>query len=227
MTRQKSERIREVRVPDWKAARQIEADWNREGFADKVTVRMDRRHYGRDRIVVRAYRHVEDTTPRDECQICEGDFAMKERARNTKARGHLVHHGFKRPGDGYLYGQCPGAHHLPFPAYDVIEILATQVRREADRVTKLAEEMTHLRVIVGENPQARSYRDRYEWSLLPRAEALTYIENFDSAKAYRERMTLDAVERDTKARLSTKARHLTAEAERLERRLARAKEMNG
>lgn len=40
------------------------------------------------------------------CPICEGDF---------KVRGeHLVHHGFQRPGIGYIVGDCPGVGYNPY-----------------------------------------------------------------------------------------------------------------
>jgi hypothetical protein len=43
-----------------------------------------------------------------ECQVCEGRFCVKN--------GLLVKHGFKRPGDGFLHGECMGVGHAPFPS---------------------------------------------------------------------------------------------------------------
>jgi hypothetical protein len=40
------------------------------------------------------------------CQICEGDQKLHE--------GHMVHHGYRRPGDGYIHGDCPGVHEVPY-----------------------------------------------------------------------------------------------------------------
>lgn len=40
------------------------------------------------------------------CQICEAD---------QKLHGNkMVHHGYKRPGDGYIVGDCPGVHQDPY-----------------------------------------------------------------------------------------------------------------
>lgn len=40
------------------------------------------------------------------CQICEGDQKLKD--------GRMVHHGYARPGHGYIVGDCPGVHHVPY-----------------------------------------------------------------------------------------------------------------
>lgn len=40
------------------------------------------------------------------CQVCFRDFGLRN--------GRLNLHGFQRPGDGQLDGQCLGARHLPF-----------------------------------------------------------------------------------------------------------------
>ncbi len=49
---------------------------------------------------------------KSECQLCEGHFCTKN--------GLMVKHGYKRPGDGYLVGECGGSHHAPFPATDAL-----------------------------------------------------------------------------------------------------------
>lgn len=40
------------------------------------------------------------------CQICEGEFKLHE--------GNLVHHGYRRPGYGYIVGDCYGVAHLSY-----------------------------------------------------------------------------------------------------------------
>lgn len=40
------------------------------------------------------------------CQICEKDFKLLD--------GRTVHHGFTRPGDGYIHGDCFGVHAEPY-----------------------------------------------------------------------------------------------------------------
>jgi len=40
------------------------------------------------------------------CQICEGDQKLHA--------GGMVHHGYRRPGDGFIHGDCPGVGHVPY-----------------------------------------------------------------------------------------------------------------
>lgn len=51
--------------------------------------------------------------PRAECQICEGRYA-------TDKDGTLGHHGYKRPGWGFISGDCSGEGHKPYPATDAL-----------------------------------------------------------------------------------------------------------
>ena len=57
---------------------------------------------------------VERVKPVAECQVCEG-----QQARN--ADGTMVHHGYQRPGHGFIVGDCCGVNHQPFPATDALE----------------------------------------------------------------------------------------------------------
>lgn len=47
------------------------------------------------------------------CPICEGDFKLAD---ETK----LVHHGYKRPGVGYIIGDCLSVHRLPYELSDEV-----------------------------------------------------------------------------------------------------------
>src|SRR5271157_5749029 len=40
------------------------------------------------------------------CQICEGDQKLHD--------GLMVHHGYRRPGTGYIVGDCPGVGEVPY-----------------------------------------------------------------------------------------------------------------
>lgn len=40
------------------------------------------------------------------CPICEGDYKVRA--------NRLVHHGYQRPGTGFIVGDCPGVHHPPY-----------------------------------------------------------------------------------------------------------------
>jgi flagellar biosynthesis GTPase FlhF len=54
------------------------------------------------------------------CQICAKDYKVRG--------GIMVHHGFVRPGDGQIYGDCPGAGHPPY------ESSVDELKRYADRL---------------------------------------------------------------------------------------------
>lgn len=47
------------------------------------------------------------------CQVCE-------RFQCVDGSGRLVHHGYLRPGDGQILGDCYGVHALPYPATDAL-----------------------------------------------------------------------------------------------------------
>jgi hypothetical protein len=46
------------------------------------------------------------------CGVCEGDYKLLS--------GRLVHHGYRRPGHGYIVGDCFGVARLPYPATDAL-----------------------------------------------------------------------------------------------------------
>lgn len=78
------------------------------------------------------------------CQICEADQKLHD--------GRLVHHGYKRPGDGYIVGDCPGVHAVPYEVsceliktykegveYHLANKEAFLAKLKAGEVTKLTE----------------------------------------------------------------------------------------
>jgi hypothetical protein len=54
----------------------------------------------------------EPVRPRDECQICE--------RKQSLVQGTLGHHGYTRPGYGYIQGDCFGVGYAPYPAVDAL-----------------------------------------------------------------------------------------------------------
>ncbi len=50
-------------------------------------------------------------TTRPTCQICEGGFTANKQVEGKRI---LSHHGFQRPGDGWLHGACYGAKGKPY-----------------------------------------------------------------------------------------------------------------
>jgi len=63
--------------------------------------------------------------PRDECQVCEGKWALDD-------AGKLGHHGYTRPGHGWIEGDCFGVNHKPFPATDALEAWRDSVQAKLD-----------------------------------------------------------------------------------------------
>lgn len=58
---------------------------------------------------------------RDECQICERQQALD-------TTGCLGHHGYKRPGWGFITGDCMGAGYKPYPMTDALKLYLFAVR---------------------------------------------------------------------------------------------------
>lgn len=55
------------------------------------------------------------------CQSCEGEQKLHD--------GLLVFHGYRRPGDGYTMGRCPGTDRQPLEvAHDLVDARAAQLR---------------------------------------------------------------------------------------------------
>lgn len=55
----------------------------------------------------------EPVKPRAECQICERQQALT-------GAGVMGHHGYKRPGVGFIFGDCMGVGHKPYTATDAL-----------------------------------------------------------------------------------------------------------
>lgn len=76
-------------------------------------------------------------TNKNECQICENHFSLR------KAR--LVKHGYKRPGNGFLVGECFGAHRVSYQdGFDALEeyreVLARMHASAVEHAAELASE---------------------------------------------------------------------------------------
>ena len=73
------------------------------------------------------------------CQICEGDQKLHV--------GRMVHHGYQRPGDGAIRGDCPGVGQVPYEVScdlvksykgNVAKRAATDAKTEAREATRTA-----------------------------------------------------------------------------------------
>ena len=73
-------------------------------------------------------------TPRAECQVCERTQAL------TKD-GVLVHHGYERPGHGWIVGDCFGVGHKPYTATDALEQWHGWIENEIARTIERGEDL--------------------------------------------------------------------------------------
>lgn len=79
----------------------------------------------------------EPVKARGECQICE-------RKQATDKDGTLGHHGYKRPGCGWIQGDCMGEGHLPYPATDVLELYLKVVEDYRERCQRSLEHLPEV-----------------------------------------------------------------------------------
>lgn len=82
----------------------------------------------------------EPVRPRAECQICERTQALD-------GGGCLGHHGYRRPGWGFITGDCTGAGHKPYPETDALELYLIAVRGYITKCEKRLAELPALKEI--------------------------------------------------------------------------------
>jgi len=88
---------------------------------------------GRDRVAEGWVEPVKNKKPRAECQICCREQALDK-------SGRMVNHGYKRPGYGFIIGNCFGVGYEPYPKTDALEAWKKELDRiEADKKAKLEE----------------------------------------------------------------------------------------
>ncbi len=74
------------------------------------------------------------------CQICEGDFKLHE--------GKMVHHGYKRPGDGYIHGDCVAVGQPPYEvSCEIIKSVIPQVKAQRDNQVKYLAKLENKEVL--------------------------------------------------------------------------------
>lgn len=155
----------------------------------------------------KAKREAARTHDRDECQICCGTQAID-------ARGDLMHHGYARPGVGFIIGDCYGVGHKPFPAYDALELWATRIQMEIDHVTEDIAAHPTLTTI------KRQVRDGYD----TRGRAKYKTEPFPQpAKGTAERLQWDRLHEQLGHALAGQLRAAQNEAKRVAERIQAAK----
>lgn len=117
--------------------------------------------------------------PRGECQICERDQALD-------AAGSLGHHGYKRPGWGFISGDCTGVAHATFPATDALEgylkALQNYIARQQNALTALTDSDKLVYVV--------TTRDIFGKKMTPvevvisRGDRYTYTKDYGSLPAF-------------------------------------------
>jgi hypothetical protein len=101
------------------------------------------------------------------CQACFGSFALKG--------GRMVHHGYKRPGVGYLLGSCKGVGHEPYEvSCEITKVWLAEVQNKLlpflrDKLAGL-DTATEVKVLVKDwvRIHAEGLSSRYKDSELPR-----------------------------------------------------------
>ena len=97
------------------------------------------------------------------CQICEGDQKLHH--------GGMVHHGYRRPGDGYIVGDCPGVGQVPY------EVSCDLVKSHRSLVgTKLVSSKKYLaRLQAGDVTRLTKIEHRGGWGTMGKNELIEYI----------------------------------------------------
>ncbi len=80
------------------------------------------------------------TKPRAECQVCENEVAFER-------NGLAGHHGYKRPGCGWIVGDCFGVGRKPWPAYDALEEWLARCKNQLKIDQKLLAELPKQKVL--------------------------------------------------------------------------------
>lgn len=102
------------------------------------------------------------------CPVCEGRFKLDHRGTATAMSSgfRMVHHGYKRPGDGEIHGDCFGVHYPPYEVstdgteqyLGMIELRLSTAREAMQRYE--SGEVTELRRL--ENPYSRHEPPRFK-----------------------------------------------------------------
>lgn len=86
------------------------------------------------------------------CPICEGTYKLHDE--------RMVHHGFKRPGDGAIHGDCFAVGHPPYEvSCEITKVYRVAVQESLDRLNA-----TLARYKTGEVTYFTEYRGRRGWT---------------------------------------------------------------
>ena len=148
--------------------------------------------------------------PRAECQICEGAPA-------TETGGCLGHHGYRRPGCGFIQGDCMGVGYQPYPKTDALEIYLRLLDAHIER--------TNARLAV--LPTLTEYKYHYTKGRGDKKEECSVVIRVGDRYHYDavQQVTLpafdDLIQRETRQQ-QTELRQATEERTRVVNRIAKA-----
>lgn len=86
---------------------------------------------------------------RAECQVCEALWALTQ--------GNLGHHGYQRPGFGYIVGDCAGQGHAPFPATNALEGWLKTVQAKIKNCTQWLKDLPNEAILTRVNKSESKY----------------------------------------------------------------------
>jgi len=153
----------------------------------------------------------EPVRPRAECQICERKQALT-------SGGTLGHHGYTRPGCGWIRGDCMGVNYEPYPKTDALELYKKAVESHVARCTaKLAEVPSLDHIMYRWTIEYGSKKGDYEVKVMRGDE---YRSNYEQT-GYSV-PSFEQLEKTMRLNLEGEIRHGTAEIARVVRRIEAA-----
>ncbi|MFI5113521.1 MAG: hypothetical protein ACHP7J_00150 [Terriglobales bacterium] len=152
--------------------------------------------------------------PRAECQICE-------RTQAIDADGTLTNHGYKRPGCGWIQGNCVGHGHKPYPETDALE----------KYVGVLNDHVARCELAIATLPKIneRVYRVKVGFGSKRREEVFTVnrgdADRFDFERGRTHVPSFEWLEGVELRNLESEISNAKSELRRIEERIAKAKGM--
>lgn len=121
------------------------------------------------------------------CGVCEGDFKLTHASKSPSVDSpgfRLVHHGYKRPGDGEIHGDCFA---VGMPPYEISPEPTEQYLTLVDR--QLANHEQHLeRLESGETVELRKLVNRGLWGAPLEYKVLTPADGWEFKDELRSRI---------------------------------------
>jgi hypothetical protein len=148
---------------------------------------------------------------RAECQICERHQACDKDET-------LGHHGYKRPGWGFIQGDCMGEGHKPYPATDALEKYLTAVESYIERCQKALEILPSLQELHYEFEHGWRQERKTIKLTIPRGKQDEYVQDYR-----RTIPSFEELERREKNRLENEIEQATRERTRVTKRIENAK----